>query len=131
MATQLFPLTPGGAGAVPKNRVAFVTGVTGQDGSYLVELLLSLGYEVHGIKRRASSYNHPRLEHILDSKYPNGDNFYLHYGDVLDFAGLVTLLSKIKPHEVYNLAAQSHVKVSFEMPQYTGDVDGMVRYVVP
>lgn len=75
-----------------EGRVAFVTGVTGQDGSYLVELLLSLGYVVHGIKRRASSYNHPRLEHILDSTYPNGAKFHLHYGDVLDFAGLVSLL---------------------------------------
>ena len=92
------PATPGAVdGASPttptQGRVAFVTGVTGQDGSYLVELLLSMGYVVHGIKRRASSYNHPRLEHILDSKYPNGDKFHLHYGDVLDFAGLVTLLS--------------------------------------
>lgn len=74
-------------------RVAFVTGVTGQDGSYLVELLLSKGYEVHGIKRRASSYNHPRLEHILSDDYPNACKFFLHYGDVLDFAGLVMLIS--------------------------------------
>jgi len=76
-----------------RDHVAFVTGVTGQDGSYLVELLLSMGYEVHGIKRRASSYNHPRLEHILSKAYPNGNMFHLHYGDVLDFAGLVTLIS--------------------------------------
>jgi GDPmannose 4,6-dehydratase len=82
---------PNGAGS--SSRVAFVTGVTGQDGSYLVELLLSMGYEVHGIKRRASSYNHPRLEHILNSDYPNARNFHLHYGDVLDFAGLVSLMS--------------------------------------
>jgi GDPmannose 4,6-dehydratase len=92
------PTTPGvepaaATALATSGRIAFVTGVTGQDGSYLVELLLSMGYEVHGIKRRASSYNHPRLEHILDSKYPNGDKFHLHYGDVLDFAGLVTLLS--------------------------------------
>jgi GDPmannose 4,6-dehydratase len=88
------PTTPDVATVLQTNgRVAFVTGVTGQDGSYLVELLLSMGYEVHGIKRRASSYNHPRLEHILSSKYPNADKFHLHYGDVLDFAGLVTLLS--------------------------------------
>jgi len=105
MAMQgLMPATPGAGltgGAVEvhtlqnqqgQGRVAFVTGVTGQDGSYLVELLLSMGYEVHGIKRRASSYNHPRLEHILDANYPNGHNFHLHYGDVLDFAGLVSLL---------------------------------------
>jgi GDPmannose 4,6-dehydratase len=76
-----------------QRRVAFVSGVTGQDGSYLVELLLSMGYEVHGIKRRASSYNHPRLEHILSKTYPNANMFHLHYGDVLDFAGLVTLIS--------------------------------------
>jgi len=95
MATNTFiPATPGVDHPQSTNgRVAFVTGVTGQDGSYLVELLLSMGYEVHGIKRRASSYNHPRLEHILSSKYPNADKFHLHYGDVLDFAGLVTLLS--------------------------------------
>ena len=96
------PTTPGAdpaavADAAPNGgsspRVAFVTGVTGQDGSYLVELLLSMGYEVHGIKRRASSYNHPRLEHILSRDYPNAGNFHLHYGDVLDFAGLVSLMS--------------------------------------
>ena len=96
--TDFVPATPGADNAMQtttatQGRVAFVTGVTGQDGSYLVELLLSMGYEVHGIKRRASSYNHPRLEHILNTKYPNGRNFHLHYGDVLDFAGLVTLLS--------------------------------------
>lgn len=97
MSPDFVPGTPGDIGvAQPREtggRVAFVTGVTGQDGSYLVELLLSLGYEVHGIKRRASSYNHPRLEHILNNKYPNGSKFHLHYGDVLDFAGLVSLLS--------------------------------------
>jgi hypothetical protein len=94
MATPFVPATPGGgATQTTQGRVAFVTGVTGQDGSYLVELLLSMGYEVHGIKRRASSYNHPRLEHILSNKFPNSDKFHLHYGDVLDFAGLVTLLS--------------------------------------
>jgi GDPmannose 4,6-dehydratase len=91
MSINLVPQTPGAA-APAMMRTAFVTGVTGQDGSYLVELLLSMGYEVHGIKRRASSYNHPRLEHILISKYPNGANFFLHYGDLLDFAGLVSLL---------------------------------------
>lgn len=100
MASPCAPKTPGSEAstqpppAIPTQcRVAFVTGVTGQDGSYLVELLLSLGYEVHGIKRRASSYNHPRLEHILNTSYPKGRNFHLHYGDVLDFSGLVTLIS--------------------------------------
>jgi hypothetical protein len=90
---SLSPITPGVTAGTPQRRVAFLTGVTGQDGSYLVELLLSMGYEVHGIKRRASSYNHPRLEHILGAKYPNGNRFHLHYGDVLDFAGLVSLMS--------------------------------------
>jgi GDPmannose 4,6-dehydratase len=89
----LSPITPGVTAGTPKRRVAFLTGVTGQDGSYLVELLLSMGYEVHGIKRRASSYNHPRLEHILSANYPNGNRFHLHDGDVLDFAGLVWLMS--------------------------------------
>ena len=95
MASATFvpvPPTPGNHVATAR-RVAFVTGGTGQDGSYLVELLLSIGYEVHGIKRRASSYNHPRLEHVLSPKYPNGDKFHLHYGDLLDFVGLVTLIS--------------------------------------
>lgn len=92
MAAMLVPLTPESM-VTQQARVAFVTGVTGQDGSYLVELLLSMGYEVHGIKRRASSYNHPRLEHILSKNYPNGNRFFLHYGDVLDFAGLVTIIS--------------------------------------
>jgi nucleoside-diphosphate-sugar epimerase len=105
MASPTAPKTPGSevsgqppvqlATTTTQGRVAFVTGVTGQDGSYLVELLLSMGYQVHGIKRRASSYNHPRLEHILNSNYPNGRNFHLHYGDVLDFAGLVTLISYV------------------------------------
>mmetsp|Transcript_9530 Transcript_9530/g.25710 ORF Transcript_9530/g.25710 Transcript_9530/m.25710 type:complete len:364 (-) Transcript_9530:357-1448(-) len=107
------------------NKVALITGVTGQDGSYLAELLLEKGYVVHGIKRRASSYNHPRLEHILHPGHPNASNFQLHYGDLLDFHSLVALLSIIRPSEVYNLAAQSHVLISFQTPEYTTQSSGV------
>jgi len=93
MTMALVPPTPGASASHPEKRVALLTGVTGQDGSYLVELLLSMGYEVHGIKRRASSYNHPRLEHILSPTYPNRKNFHLHFGDVLEFAMLVSLIA--------------------------------------
>jgi len=109
----------------PNRKVAFITGVTGQDGSYLVELLLEKGYIVHGIKRRSSAYNHPRLEHILQPDYPNGDKFFLHYGDMSDLHALVGIVRDIKPTEVYNLAAQSHVQVSFQMPMFTAEVDGV------
>merc|ERR1712216_673533 len=108
-----------------KRKVAFITGTTGQDGSYLVELLLSKGYIVHGIKRRSSSYNHPRLEHIMEPGYPNGQNFFLHYGDMGDLHALVAIIRDVRPTEVYNLAAQSHVQVSFQMPMYTAEVDGV------
>mmetsp|Transcript_33842 Transcript_33842/g.107436 ORF Transcript_33842/g.107436 Transcript_33842/m.107436 type:complete len:381 (+) Transcript_33842:123-1265(+) len=112
--------------ADPNRKVALITGVTGQDGSYLVELLLAKGYEVHGIKRRASSYNHARLEHIVNaSGYPNAENFHLHYGDLTDLQALCTLIRDIRPSELYNLAAQSHVQVSFQMPMYTAEVDGV------
>jgi len=99
-------------------RRALVTGITGQDGSYLVELLLEKGYEVHGLLRRSSSFNTWRIDHVRD-------RIHLHYGDLVDQSSLVSILSGVKPHEVYNLAAQSHVKVSFEMPQYTADVDAL------
>ncbi len=108
-------------------KVALITGVCGQDGSYLTEFLLSKGYLVHGLKRRASSYNHPRLEHILDPSYPNSKNFRLHYSDLIDSTALANLLKETKPDEIYNLAAQSHVKVSFELPEYTAMATGMVR----
>jgi GDPmannose 4,6-dehydratase len=100
--------------------IALITGITGQDGSYLAELLLSKGYVVHGIKRRSSSINTDRIDHIYD--HPNFD---LHYGDMTDGMSLVSLLNKIRPTEVYNLAAMSHVAVSFEMPEYTANVDGL------
>ena len=107
---------------------ALITGVTGQDGSYLAEFLLEKGYEVHGIIRRSSSYNQERLEDILTEEevktLKNNTNFHLHYGDVTDSTNIVSLISNIQPDEIYNLAAQSHVRVSFDMPGYTLDVDG-------
>ncbi|BDA47036.1 GDP-mannose 4,6-dehydratase [Coccomyxa sp. Obi] len=106
-------------------KVALITGVTGQDGSYLAELLLAKGYVVHGLKRRASSYNHPRLEHILDEKYPNSERFHLHYADLIDFGSLCSILRDTKPQEIYNLGAQSHVQVSFQLPQYTAEASGV------
>ncbi|HEX6076228.1 MAG TPA: GDP-mannose 4,6-dehydratase [Micromonosporaceae bacterium] len=111
----------------PANRakVALVTGITGQDGSYLAELLLSKGYEVHGIIRRASMFNTGRLEHIYQDPHTDHRQLYLHYGDITDASCLVNLIRDVRPGEVYHLAAQSHVKVSFEIPEYTGDVTGL------
>ena len=97
---------------------AFITGITGQDGSYLTELLLAKGYEVHGLVRRASTINRGRIDHI------DSPDLHLHYGDLTDGVSLVNLIHQIEPHEVYNLGAQSHVKVSFEMPEYTASTDG-------
>ena len=104
-----------------------ITGVTGQDGSYLSELLLEKGYAVHGIKRRSSSFNSGRVEHLYCDLHENSKvaNFTMHYGDMTDLVGLTSLIKNVKPNEIYNLAAQSHVKVSFEMPIYTGEVDGI------
>lgn len=106
------------------SKKAFITGITGQDGSYLAELLLDKGYEVHGLIRRSSSFNTDRIDHIF-----NNGNLHLHYGDLIDAGRLTELMVKIKPNEVYNLGAQSHVKVSFDMPVYTVDVDstGTIR----
>ena len=104
---------------------ALITGITGQDGSYLAELLLSKDYEVHGIKRRASSLNTQRIDHIYEDPLFNNTRLHLHYGDLSDSSNLTRLLSEIRPDEVYNLAAQSHVAVSFETPEYTADVDGL------
>ncbi|MBD3347068.1 MAG: GDP-mannose 4,6-dehydratase [Chitinivibrionales bacterium] len=103
---------------------AFITGVSGQDGSYLTELLLDKGYEVHGMIRRASSFNRERIEHI-HQRGKQKENFYLYYGDVSDSSNLNRLVEKIQPDEIYNLAAQSHVKVSFEVPEYTAEVDAL------
>jgi GDPmannose 4,6-dehydratase len=110
---------------------ALVTGITGQDGSYLAELLLQKGYEVHGIIRRSSSFNTARIDHIYNDPEVSGKRFFLHYGDVTDTSNLNRLLEKVQPQEIYNLAAQSHVKVSFELPEYTAEVDAMgtVRFL--
>jgi len=104
---------------------ALITGITGQDGSYLAELLLEKGYEVHGIKRRASSFNTERIDHIYQDVHEANARFFLHYGDLTDTSNLTRLLKEIQPDEVYNLGAQSHVAVSFEAPEYTADVDAM------
>jgi GDPmannose 4,6-dehydratase len=107
------------------NKVALITGVTGQDGSYLAEFLLEKGYIVHGIKRRASSLNTERVDHIYQDSHENNPCFFLHYGDLTDSSNLTRIIKDVQPDEVYNLAAQSHVAVSFECPEYTADVDAM------
>lgn len=107
------------------NKKALITGITGQDGSYLAELLLEKGYEVHGIKRRASSFNTQRVDHIYQDPHVDNRNFVLHYGDLTDSSSLTRIIQEIQPDEVYNLGAQSHVAVSFESPEYTADVDAM------
>jgi GDPmannose 4,6-dehydratase len=104
---------------------ALITGITGQDGSYLLELLLEKGYEVHGIIRRSSSFNTGRIDHLYNNPEISGKRMFLHYGDVTDTSNLNRLLEKIEPDEIYNLAAQSHVKVSFEIPEYTAEVDAI------
>jgi GDPmannose 4,6-dehydratase len=103
---------------------ALITGVTGQDGAYLSELLLAKGYEVHGLKRRSSSFNTARIDHLHVDEYA-GSDFHLHYSDMVDSSSLISLVNDIQPDEIYNLAAQSHVKVSFEMPEYTANADGI------
>jgi GDPmannose 4,6-dehydratase len=104
---------------------ALITGITGQDGSYLAELLLRKGYEVHGIIRRASTFNTERIDHLYQDPHVNGVRFFLHYGDIADSTNLIKLLYRIQPDEIYHLAAQSHVRVSFDIPEYTGDVTGL------
>ncbi|MBB3063180.1 GDP-mannose 4,6-dehydratase [Microbulbifer rhizosphaerae] len=106
-------------------RKALITGITGQDGSYLAEYLLARGYEVHGIKRRASSFNTERVDHLYQDPHESGRCFFLHYGDLTDSSNLTRILQEVQPDEVYNLAAQSHVAVSFESPEYTADVDAL------
>ena len=108
-----------------KKSIAFITGVTGQDGSYLAEFLLHKGYEVHGMKRRSSSINTSRINHLYKDIHEKKVNFFLHYGDLSDGSSIRSLLDKIKPDEIYNLGAQSHVAVSFEMPEYTADIDAL------
>ena len=107
------------------SKVALITGITGQDGSYLAEFLLQKGYEVHGIKRRASLFNTQRVDHIYQDPHVENKNFILHYGDLTDASNMTRILQQVQPDEVYNLGAQSHVAVSFESPEYTADVDAM------
>jgi GDPmannose 4,6-dehydratase len=104
---------------------ALITGVTGQDGSYLSELLLSKGYEVHGVKRRTSTFNTSRIDHLFQDEHESKNSFYLHHGDLMDTSSLVRIIEAVKPDEIYNLAAQSHVAVSFEEPEYTANSDGL------
>ena len=106
-------------------KTALITGVTGQDGSYLAELLLGKGYEVHGLIRRASTFNTHRIDHLYTDPHDPDARLFLHYGDLSDGARLVTLMEQIHPDEVYHLAAQSHVRVSFDEPEHTGDVSGV------
>lgn len=106
-------------------KVAIITGITGQDGSYLAEFLLEKGYEVHGIKRRASSFNTERIDHIYEDASIHDNRFHLHYGDLSDSSNLTRIIKEVQPDEIYNLAAQSHVAVSFEAPEYTADVDAL------
>jgi GDPmannose 4,6-dehydratase len=106
-------------------KIALITGVTGQDGAYLAEFLLKKGYEVHGIKRRSSLFNTDRIDHLYQDPHVNNRNFVLHYGDLTDSTSLVRIVQKVQPDEIYNLAAQSHVAVSFEEPEYTANADGI------
>jgi GDPmannose 4,6-dehydratase len=108
-----------------KRRVALITGVTGQDGAYLAEYLLGLGYTVHGIKRRSSSFNTARVDHLYEDPHAGNVPFLLHYGDMTDSTNLIRLMQQIRPTEIYNLAAQSHVAVSFESPEYTANADAL------
>ena len=106
-------------------KIALITGITGQDGAYLAELLLNKNYEVHGIKRRASSFNTSRIDHLYKDKHKEDVNFFLHYGDLTDSTNLIRIIQEVQPHEIYNLGAQSHVKVSFEVPEYTANSDAI------
>ena len=108
-----------------KNKIALITGITGQDGSYLAEFLLKKGYQVHGIKRRSSSFNTDRIDHIYQDPQDEDRNFFLHYGDLTDSTNIIKIIQKIKPDEIYNLGAQSHVAVSFESPEYTANCDAL------
>jgi len=108
-----------------KSKVALITGVTGQDGAYLADFLLKKGYVVHGVKRRSSSFNTGRIDHLYQDTHRTGVKFFLHYGDMTDATNLIRLVQEVQPDEIYNLAAQSHVQVSFETPEYTANADGM------
>ena len=107
------------------NRIALITGVTGQDGSYLAEFLLTKGYIVHGIKRRSSSFNTDRIDHLYQDPHVEDARFILHYGDLTDSTNLIRIIQQVQPDEIYNLGAQSHVAVSFESPEYTANSDAL------
>ncbi|MGL4228558.1 MAG: GDP-mannose 4,6-dehydratase, partial [Tannerellaceae bacterium] len=108
-----------------KKKVALITGVTGQDGAYLAEYLLKLGYVVHGLKRRSSLFNTDRIDHLYQDPHEDGRRFILHYGDLTDSMNLTRIIQEVQPDEIYNLAAMSHVKVSFDTPEYTANADGI------
>ncbi len=110
---------------MPDRKIALITGVTGQDGAYLAEFLLKKGYEVHGIKRRASLFNTDRIDHLYQDPHVDNRRFTLHYGDMTDSTNLIRIMQQVRPHELYNLAAQSHVQVSFDSPEYTANADGL------
>ena len=110
---------------IKRNKVALITGITGQDGSYLAELLLEKGYIVHGLKRRSSSFNTSRIDHLYQDPHEKHPKFFLHYGDLIDSTNIMKLIQKIQPDEIYNLGAQSHVAVSFETPEYTANCDAL------
>ena len=107
------------------SKVALITGITGQDGAYLAEFLLAKGYEVHGLKRRTSMFNTDRIDHIYENPQNPNPKFFLHFGDMGDSTNLIRLIKEIQPNEIYNLAAMSHVRVSFEIPEYVADADGV------
>ena len=107
------------------SKIALITGVTGQDGAYLSEFLLKKGYIVHGLKRRSSLFNTGRIDHLYQDPHVENKNFFLHYGDLTDSTNLIRIIQEIQPDEIYNLAAMSHVHVSFDMPEYTANVDGI------
>src|SRR5690606_39948929 len=111
--------------AMTTNKRALITGITGQDGAYLAEFLLEKGYEVHGIKRRASSFNTERIDHLYQDPHEPDRRLILHYGDLTDATNLIRIMQQVQPDEVYNLGAQSHVQVSFETPEYTANADGL------
>ena len=108
-----------------KAKVALITGITGQDGAYLAELLLQKGYKVHGIKRRSSMFNTQRIDHLYQDPHEQNLNFKLHYGDLSDSTNIIRIIQEVQPTEIYNLGAMSHVKVSFDTPEYTANVDGL------
>ena len=111
--------------SIAMSKTALITGVTGQDGAYLAEFLLRKGYVVHGIKRRASSFNTERIDHLYEDPHVDGQRFVLHYGDMTDSLNLTKIIQEVQPDEIYNLAAMSHVKVSFDTPEYTANADGI------